>query len=297
MHPPADAETELPSRGVSLARSATFLHMGMHDPTGFTDGRGLAKAYVGPEGPVTLHVFRVEGGVVRARAWGPGAHAAISHVPGIIGYFDNHEAFEPRTTAIARRLAAASGLRLVRVPWVLDALVRTILQQRVRFVEATRAYRGLVERFAPLAPGPLGLRTAPTAEAWASIPPHEAGRLGVDRKRFDTIRRVASLERHIAKLLPLAHEARFDEARRVLESLPGVGPWTREKLLDEALGDSDAVSTGDVHLPRLVCSALDPDRATRYDDARMLELLEPWRGQRARVVRLVVLGLGAPRSP
>jgi hypothetical protein len=29
----------------------------------------------------------------------------------------------------------------------------------------------------------------------------------------------------------------------------------------------------------------------------MLELLEPWRGQRARVVRLVVLGLGAPPAP
>jgi 3-methyladenine DNA glycosylase/8-oxoguanine DNA glycosylase len=292
----ADLEVELPSKGVSLSRSATFLHMGLHDPTGFTDERGLAKAYVTSAGPATLHLVR-EGITVRARAWGPGAAEVISHVPGILGHFDDPEKFEPRTAGVARRFVAAAGLRLVRVPWVFDALVRIVLQQRVRFVEATRAYRGIVARHAPLAPGPLGLRTALTAEAWAAVPPHEAGRLGVDRKRFDTVRRLAGLERHVAKLLPLAHTARFDEARRVLDALPGVGPWTREKLLDEALGDADAVSTGDVHLPRLVCSALDPDRSARYDDARMLELLEPWRGQRARVVRLVVLGLGAPPAP
>jgi 3-methyladenine DNA glycosylase/8-oxoguanine DNA glycosylase len=52
-----------------------------------------------------------------------------------------------------------------------------------------------------------------------------------------------------------------------------------------ALGDPDAVSVGDYHLPSLVCWALaDEPRGT---DERMLELLEPYRGQRARVALLI----------
>ena len=49
----------------------------------------------------------------------------------------------------------------------------------------------------------------------------------------------------------------------------------------------DAVSVGDFHLPNLVAFALAGE--PRGDDARMLELLEPYRGQRARVIRLLEL--------
>ena len=61
-----------------------------------------------------------------------------------------------------------------------------------------------------------------------------------------------------------------------------------------AFGDPDAVSVGDFHLPNLVSWALAGE--PRGDDARMLELLEPFRGQRARVVRLLELwGIRPPR--
>jgi hypothetical protein len=55
-----------------------------------------------------------------------------------------------------------------------------------------------------------------------------------------------------------------------------------------ALGDGDAVFVGDLHLPHLVTSALAGER--RGSDERMLELLEPYRGHRARVVRLLLAG-------
>jgi hypothetical protein len=42
---------------------------------------------------------------------------------------------------------------------------------------------------------------------------------------------------------------------------------------------------GDFHLPNVVAFALAGE--VRGDDRRMLELLEPWRGHRARVVRLL----------
>ena len=56
----------------------------------------------------------------------------------------------------------------------------------------------------------------------------------------------------------------------------------------------DAVSVGDYHLPNVVAWALASE--ARADDARMLELLEPYRGQRGRVIRLLeASGIGAPR--
>jgi hypothetical protein len=48
-----------------------------------------------------------------------------------------------------------------------------------------------------------------------------------------------------------------------------------------------------LHLPHLVSSALAGER--RGSDERMLELLEPYRGHRARVVRLLMAGSPLPR--
>ena len=60
------------------------------------------------------------------------------------------------------------------------------------------------------------------------------------------------------------------------------------------LGDPDAVSVGDFHLPNLVSWALAGE--PRGTDERMLELLEPYRGQRGRVQRLLEAGgITAPR--
>ena len=52
------------------------------------------------------------------------------------------------------------------------------------------------------------------------------------------------------------------------------------------LGDPDAVPTGDLHLPHEVAWALAGEESA--DDARMLELLEPFRGHRFRLLRLLL---------
>ena len=84
-----------------------------------------------------------------------------------------------------------------------------------------------------------------------------------------------------------------DDAYRRLRAMPGIGPWTAGEVALRVLGDADAVSVGDFHLPHLVAFCLAGE--IRGDDARMLELLEPWRGHRARVVRLLELsGLRPP---
>jgi 3-methyladenine DNA glycosylase/8-oxoguanine DNA glycosylase len=60
-----------------------------------------------------------------------------------------------------------------------------------------------------------------------------------------------------------------------------------------ALGDPDAVSVGDYHLCHQVVFAFLGQR--RGDDELMLELLEPFRPHRQRVVRLIERG--APMPP
>jgi 3-methyladenine DNA glycosylase/8-oxoguanine DNA glycosylase len=67
--------------------------------------------------------------------------------------------------------------------------------------------------------------------------------------------------------------------------VPGIGPWTVAEVLRVSFGDADAVSIGDYHIPSLVAWALAGER--KADDARMLELLEPYRGHRGRVQRLL----------
>ena len=52
------------------------------------------------------------------------------------------------------------------------------------------------------------------------------------------------------------------------------------------MGDADAVPFGDYHVAHDVGSAL---LGRRIDDAEMAEVLEPWRGHRFRVVRLIQL--------
>jgi 3-methyladenine DNA glycosylase/8-oxoguanine DNA glycosylase len=129
---------------------------------------------------------------------------------------------------------------------------------------------------------------APPPAVVAALPYHAFHRFGVERRRADTLRRAAALG---ARLEALRDPA---ELARTLRTVRGIGPWTVAEVSRVALGDPDAVSVGDFHVPNLVCWTL--AREARGDDARMLELLEPYRGQRGRIQRLLeVSGLRAPR--
>ena len=88
--------------------------------------------------------------------------------------------------------------------------------------------------------------------------------------------------------------ASSDACGDVLEALPGVGPWTSGYVRGSALADSDAVLVGDYNLPSSIAWALAGEE--RADDERMLELLEPFRGHRFRVIRLVWMS-GVKRVP
>ncbi|MHB8400057.1 MAG: DNA-3-methyladenine glycosylase family protein, partial [Candidatus Limnocylindrales bacterium] len=182
------------------------------------------------------------------------------------------------------------GLRFPRTLRVLEALVPAIIEQKVTGAEAHRAWRGLVMAHGDTAPGPAGLRLPPDPHVLARLPYYGFHPFGIERRRAEVIRRVAS----DAARLEAASALESPQGQARLMAMPGVGPWTAAEVAARAWGDPDAVSVGDFHLPNLVAWAL--AREPRGTDERMLELLAPYAGQRGRVLRLLeVSGIAAPR--
>ena len=172
----------------------------------------------------------------------------------------------------------------------MDSLVLAILEQKVTGAEAFHGYRGLIRAFGERAPGPHDLWLQPAAHVLATVPYWRLHPLGIERRRADTIRFAASRARRLEEIVTMTTA----RASTRLRALPGVGAWTAAEVTLRALGDPDAVSVGDYHLPNLVSYALAGE--PRAGDARMLELLEPYAGQRARVIRLLeTSGIRAPR--
>lgn len=269
-------------------RTIAALWQGPNDPQMRFEGSAVLRATRTPEGPAAIRVWLARGEAA-VEAWGPGAGAALGRVPGWLGLHDEASVFvggDPLISDLQRRL----GVRMTRGGSVFEAVVPTIVGQKVSGLEASRSFRGLLRRFGDPAPGPLRLLLPPSPEVLRAQPYHAFHTLGLERRRADALRSAAAA----APLLERAVSLGPDAVRRLLLSVPGIGPWSASEILRLALGDPDAVSVGDYHLPTLVAFALAGER--RGDDARMLELLEPYRGQRARVVRLLELsGLHPPR--
>jgi 3-methyladenine DNA glycosylase/8-oxoguanine DNA glycosylase len=266
--------------GADPALTMSALSQGPNDVQMRLERDTVVRATWTSDGPATLRINTIGSGVT-AQAWGPGASAALDLVPGLIGGLDDAGALTANDLCVADLVRRQPGLRLTRSGSVLDSLVVSILGQKVVGKEARRSYRDLLVRFGEPAPGPFRLWVPPPSEKLARLPYWAFHPLGVERRRADTIRAAAALAPRLEEIAFLPR----DEGRRRLLSLSGVGEWTAAETMRLALGDPDAVSIGDYHLPRLICWVLAGER--RGSDQRMLELLEPYRGQRARVALLI----------
>jgi 3-methyladenine DNA glycosylase/8-oxoguanine DNA glycosylase len=225
-------------------------------------------------------------GAIRSRAWGDGASLMLDSLPDLLGEDDDPGLLVAQHPPIRSLQRHHPGLRLPRTGRLLHALVPSIFEQKVTGTEAHRAYAAFLRAHGEPAPGPGELLLPPRAEALASLPYHAFHPIGIERRRAEVVRRAASR----AAWLEASDSAA--EATRRLMSLPGIGPWTAAEVVRVAFGDPDAVSVGDYHLPSVVAWALAGE--PRADDARMLELLEPYRGQRGRVQRLLEVGRITP---
>jgi 3-methyladenine DNA glycosylase/8-oxoguanine DNA glycosylase len=252
-------------------------------------GGQMSRATRTPDGPATTRL-RMVGADVEVEAWGPGAEWALEHAPVLVGANDDLRDFEPDHPLIRELHRRYPGLRTPRTEAVFETVLPIVLEQKVPGVQARYAYRRLVEDLGEPAPGPLNLRLPPAPETLARLPYWALHKYGVERRRADVIRRSAAGAVRLEETVRMDAEA----ANRRLRAFPGLGPWTAAGVAAVALGDPDAVPVGDFHIPHMVSWAL--AREPRGDDQRMLELLEPYRGHRGRVVRLLMLaGITAPR--
>jgi 3-methyladenine DNA glycosylase/8-oxoguanine DNA glycosylase len=247
-----------------------------------------------PDGPATLRLVAVGEGI-RAQAWGPGAGWAIEQAPELVGADDDPSDFAAlvaaaRSPLLADLLARYNAIRVGRTGRVLEALVPAIIEQKVTGDEARSAFAALVRRHGEPAPGPWEAEGRPAPMRVVPAPGYAYHPLGLERRRADAIRFAASRATRVEECVAMS----LADAYARLRALPLVGSWTAAEVGLRALGDPDAVSVGDFHLGPAVCWAL--AREERGTDERMLELLAPFAGHRARVIRLIeAAGIHAPR--
>jgi 3-methyladenine DNA glycosylase/8-oxoguanine DNA glycosylase len=233
-------------------------------------------------GSVTARISRAASNTVDCTAWGSGAEDFLDALPAMLGADDDASDFAPTDPTVAAAHRRVPHLRIGRTGQVLEALIPAVIEQRVPGADAFRSWRRLVTKFGTPAPGPAParMRVPPSAEAWRHIPSWEFHRANVDPGRARTVvscaQRASSLERLVS--WPAA------QARDALTSLPGVGVWTAAETAQRAFGDPDALSVGDYHIAKMIGWTL---LGHPIVDAEMVELLEPMRPHRHRVVRLL----------
>ncbi len=294
---PVWTEIEAPR---SLRRTLSIHRMGWGDPTTrLADGR-FVRATITPDGPGTLVIRwdRDPAGVdecgLDAEAWGPGAAWLLQQVDGLVGTADRAGVFENAHPAVERALRVTRGGRIGASGMLFHHLLPTIIAQRITGGEAVRQWAKLCYELGEPAPGPdelvASMRLPPSPDSLTRRPAWWFHPLGIETKRARPLTEVA---RHADKLWRWTDAGTATTAEK-LALIPGVGVWTIGSTLGPVLGDPDAVPVGDYHHPNTVAWALADE--PRADDDRMLELLEPYRGQRGRVLWALTSAAGpAPK--
>ncbi|HET9656424.1 MAG TPA: DNA-3-methyladenine glycosylase 2 family protein [Kineosporiaceae bacterium] len=253
-----------------------------------------------PDGPVLLRLTaRPSAGEVVADAWGPGADHALDGVPTLLGADDDPAGFRPLPghPRLVAAWQARPHWRVTRTRAVFEALATAVLEQRVTGLESRRSWRLLVTAYGEPAPGPgrdvsspaLGMRVPPSPQEWAAIPSWDWLRAGVEESRHRVVVAAAAVSGRLEATTDLP----ADRAAATLRAVPGVGVWTAAEVRQRAHGDPDAISWSDYHVAADVSWALTGEV---LDDVACAEVVEPYRGHRYRVQRLLELaGVGRPR--
>ena len=284
----------------SLRHTLGAQRNGFGDPTTLIEPGRFVRGALTPDGPGTLLLRWAHDpappdsdGLV-AEAWGPGAEWLLAQTDALVGEHDRPVEFPDAPAAVVRSLRLTRPTRIGASGDLYHHLLPTILAQRVTAGEAVRQWERLCQALGEPAPGPAevtrGLRLPPAPASLHLRPAWWFHPLGIESKRALALTEVA---RHADKLWTWAASGPTVTAER-LALLPGVGPWTIGSVLGPCLGDADAVPVGDYHFPNTVAWAL--AREPRADDARMLDLLAPYTGQRGRVLRALVSVAGSAPS-
>ena len=282
---------------IDLAHTLQSIGIYRGDPTFRRDPGVFAKAVLTPQGAGTMRLTWDRSGDVTAEAWGPGAGWLLDRAPHWVGLTDDLAGFDPSLhPRVAELWRRHPGLRLAGIGVIWQELVLVLLGQRVTTQEASRSWNRMCRTWGEPAPGPCDLHLPPQPDVIAGLSYVDLHGLNVERRRADAIllaaRRAGRLEE--------AAEMPAVAALQRLSALPGLGIWTATATVIASHGDPDTILLRDYGMPTTVNYAfagdavrLDPDRG---GDVIMCEHLEPWRGHRQRIIRLLLAaGINAPR--
>lgn len=286
--------TSVPIDGIDVVATLRPVALLPGDPTvRLVPGR-FERATLTPEGPGTIVVTwdasaRLASGTASVAAFGDGASWLRAHAPDLLGVRDDVVGFAPEQPVrdLWRR---HRGMRIPRTGTLWHDLAWFVVQQRVTHTDAAEQWRRLVRGLGAPAPGPTSLLLPPAPDRLAGLSYPDLHRFGIERQRANHLLAAA---RAAPRLHGLVAAGAADATPR-LRAIHGVGPWTMSFLAAQTWGEPDTVIVGDVGLPSAVSWLLAAER--RADDARLVELLEPFRPHRYRVIRLVrVARVGPPR--
>ncbi|MCO4744878.1 MAG: DNA-3-methyladenine glycosylase 2 family protein [Proteobacteria bacterium] len=285
----ADAEAEVVIPGVIDLRRTLLAHSVWGSSVDIRASEDRVDwAIHTEEGPSALAFVQLAADRVGVKAWGPGAENLVEGAPDVLGVHDRPESFDtehPLLRDLARRYR---GVRFGASRRVWPRLVSAVIGQMVTSKGAARSFRELVRAYGEPAPGPAGLTCVPTAAALRRLSYFEFTPCGIERKRAQTLMACARRPGRLEQAIQMSGE----EALEWLQRFPGIGPWTAALVVSSSHGDADCVVVGDYHLPNHVTFNL--AGRPRGTDAEMLELLEPYRPHRGRVLRIIKHGGKSP---
>lgn len=236
-----------------------------------------------PEGPGSIALrWADEPGRVTVWCYGDGAHWLRDRAALLIGVQDDVTSFAPEVGVVGRLWAGFSGDRVGATATVWHDLTWIVVQQRVHRSDASAQWRRLVMALGEPSAEHEGLYSPPSPERLARAAPWSLRALGIDARRATTLIEAARVAHRLHRLSELP----FAEVESPLRSIAGVGAWTTSCLSGLTWGEPDTVITGDSGIPSLIAETLAGER--RADDTRMIELLEPYRPHRYRVLRLAL---------
>ena len=274
----------------SHQRTLARLSIGRRDPTTRVGPGEFWRATHTPDGPGTLRLSW-RGPDVEPTAWGPGGSWLLGQAAALLGaddaghtFVDAHPVIMAAQRNHPRVVFGASGT-------IYHDVLPIILAQRITAGEAVAQWWRLVRRLGERAPGPHpDLLLPPTPQRLAGQPAWWFHPLGIEAKRAEALRVVA---KHAESMWSWSQSGAAHAAEQ-LARLPGIGEWTVGSVIAIAHGCPDSVAVGDYHIKNIVSWALANE--PRGTDERMLQLLQPYVGQRNRVVELLGReGIAAPK--
>ena len=282
----------VPSTGIDFRLTLSPLAMLAGDPTIRLGETSMTRATVTPDGPGAIGVeWLSDREEVLLTGYDAGGSWLVNRGASLVGADDDASSFDPADGVVAQLWARFRGDRVARTGTLWHDAAWTIVQQRVHRRDAAAQWRRFVQDMGTRVSGVDDLWAPPDPQRVARSHPTELRRYGIDAHRAQALINVAIVARRLQSFV----DGPVEGARRPVLSIDGVGPWTFSCLSAFTWGDPDTVIVGDSGIPSLLASTLTGER--RATDERMLELLDPYRPHRYRILKLAFAARTQHRVP